>query len=58
MHKFSCPESIAIVGASRERGKVGYEIPSNIILSGYKGDIFPINPSADFILERMRLCGE
>ncbi|MEW6102289.1 MAG: acetate--CoA ligase family protein [bacterium] len=52
MHKFFSPESIAIVGASREKGKVGYEILSNIILSGFKGKIFPINPSADEILER------
>ncbi len=52
MNKFFQPESIAIIGASREKGKVGYEILSNIIQSGYKGRVFPINPSADCILEK------
>lgn len=52
MDNFFKPESIAIVGASREKGKVGYEITSNIIQSGYRGKIFPINPSSPYILEK------
>jgi len=52
MDEFFRPKSIAIVGASREKGKVGYEITSNIIQSGYKGKVFPINPNAAEILGR------
>lgn len=49
LEKFFNPQSIAIVGASRQKGKVGYEILSNIVAAGYEGEIFPINPKADTI---------
>jgi acetyl coenzyme A synthetase (ADP forming)-like protein len=44
------PDSIAIVGAAREEGKLGNIVLRNIISSGYKGKIYPINPKADEIL--------
>ncbi|MEM1683842.1 MAG: acetate--CoA ligase [Ignisphaera sp.] len=44
------PKSVAIIGASREPGKVGHAILKNIIESGYKGEIYPVNPKADKIL--------
>ena len=44
------PKSIAIVGASAQPGKIGYTVVKNIIDSGYKGPIYPINPSAPEIL--------
>lgn len=44
------PESIAIIGASRSPGKVGYEVLSNLIAGGYEGRIVPINPSATDVL--------
>ncbi len=44
------PSSIAVIGASREPGKVGHEILRNILNSGYAGRIYPINPNADEIL--------
>ena len=46
---FLNPQSVAIVGASRTKGKVGYEILTGLIRGGYPGRIFPINPSADEI---------
>ncbi len=49
LKSFFNPQSIAIVGASRQKGKVGYEILTNLIAAGYKGKIFPINPNADII---------
>ena len=49
LEKFFSPQSIAIVGASREKGKVGYEILANLIRAGYAGDIWPVNPKADKI---------
>src|SRR5881409_2621894 len=45
------PSSIAIVGASRHRGKIGYEILRNLILNEYQGTIYPVNPKATSILE-------
>jgi len=49
LESFFNPKSVAIVGASRQKGKVGYEILSNMIEAGYKGKIFPVNPNADSI---------
>lgn len=43
------PRSIAIVGASRKSGKVGYEILAGLIKAGYEGELFPVNPSSDEI---------
>jgi acetyltransferase len=45
------PRSVAVVGASRTEGKLGYAVLSNIIQSGFSGDIYPINPKADEILD-------
>ena len=46
---FFNPKSVAIVGASRQKGKVGYEILSNMLSAGYKGKIYPVNSKADEI---------
>ena len=46
---FFAPKSVAIVGASRDKGKVGYEIVVNMVRDGYAGKIFPVNPKADQI---------
>lgn len=46
---FFNPKSVAIVGASRRKGKVGYEVLANMIGAGYEGKIFPVNPQADTI---------
>lgn len=44
------PESIAVVGASTQPGKIGYTVLDNIIKSGFQGKIFPVNPQAPEIL--------
>jgi acetyltransferase len=44
------PKSIAVVGASRSKGKPGYIILSNIIEDGYTGNIIPVNPAASSLL--------
>ena len=49
LESFFNPQSVAIVGASRQEGKVGYEILANMVQAGYKGGIFPVNPKADEI---------
>jgi len=46
LDSFFKPSSVAVIGASREPGKVGYEILKNILSSGYKGKVYPINPNA------------
>ncbi len=49
LESFFSPKSVAIVGASRQKNKVGYEILANMIGAGYKGKIYPVNPQADTI---------
>jgi acetyltransferase len=46
---FFNPKSIAVVGASRRKGKVGCEVLANMISAGYEGTIFPVNPRAETI---------
>ncbi|HOB29943.1 MAG TPA: acetate--CoA ligase family protein [Bacillota bacterium] len=38
------PESVAVIGASNTPGKIGYAVVRNMMSSGYKGEIYPINP--------------
>ncbi len=47
---FFNPQAVAIVGASRTPGKLGYAVLHNVVRYGYQGSIYPINPSADEIL--------
>lgn len=49
LEKFFNPDSVAIVGASEKKGKVGAEILANIIEAGYKGKIFPVNYKTETI---------
>ena len=44
------PKGIAIIGASATPGKIGHTVVKNLIESGYKDGIYPVNPSADEIL--------
>ncbi|WP_027363577.1 acetate--CoA ligase alpha subunit [Desulfotruncus alcoholivorax] len=46
---FFNPRSVAIAGASQKPGKIGNAILKNIINSGYKGAIYPVNPKAQEI---------
>ncbi|MEM1569438.1 MAG: acetate--CoA ligase [Candidatus Bathyarchaeia archaeon] len=41
------PNSIAIIGASRRTEAVGNRIVRNILDSGFKGPVYPVNPNAD-----------
>jgi acetyl coenzyme A synthetase (ADP forming)-like protein len=50
LDKFFQPQSIAVIGASRNPGKVGYDILKNIMQYGYQGNVYPINPSATEIM--------
>jgi acyl-CoA synthetase (NDP forming) len=39
-----CPRSVAIVGASRNPGKLGYHVLKSLTEGGFQGEVFPINP--------------
>ncbi len=44
------PRSIAVIGASREPVKIGHATLLNVLVSGYPGKVYPINPKADEIM--------
>lgn len=46
MQELFYPDSIAIIGASRNKSKIGSIILHNILKTNYKGDLFLVNPSA------------
>ncbi|HDM22894.1 MAG TPA: acetyl CoA synthetase, partial [Methanomicrobia archaeon] len=43
LEKLFIPQSIAVIGASSKKGKIGYAIMENIIKYGYKGKVYPVN---------------
>jgi len=40
------PNSVAVIGASNRVGTVGHDLFRNILLSGYTGTLYPVNPKA------------
>ena len=44
------PASVAVIGASAERNKVGNIILGNIIESGFQGPLYPINPRYEEVM--------
>lgn len=40
------PKSLAVVGASHRRGSIGAELFHNITAMGFRGPVYPVNPSA------------
>ncbi|HLE93436.1 MAG TPA: acetate--CoA ligase family protein, partial [Sulfuricaulis sp.] len=50
MNRIMKPDSVAVIGASSEEGKIGNAVMKNLINGGYQGAIYPINPKADEIL--------
>jgi acetyl coenzyme A synthetase (ADP forming)-like protein len=43
------PTSIAVVGASRTAGTIGYEIVHNLLRGGFTGAVLPVNPQASSV---------
>jgi acetyl coenzyme A synthetase (ADP forming)-like protein len=52
MNRIMKPDAVAVIGASAEEGKIGNSVMKNLINGGYKGEIYPINPSAAEIMGR------
>lgn len=43
------PRSVAVVGASRDRGSIGFSILDNLLSNRFEGAIYPVNPRAQSI---------
>jgi acetate---CoA ligase (ADP-forming) len=44
------PRGVAVIGASTDPAKLGYQVLNNVIQYGYEGGIYPVNPTAPEIL--------
>jgi len=44
LKKIFCPESVAIVGATKAKGTVPYDIVENILKSDLNGSVYPVSP--------------
>lgn len=44
------PKAVAVMGASRTPGKVGYAVVANLVQGAFEGDIVPVNPSGGEML--------
>lgn len=44
---FFRPRSVAVVGASREPGSLGHRLLDCLLRGGFRGPIYPVNPTAD-----------
>src|SRR6185369_13408863 len=43
------PRAVAVIGVSRRRGTIGGEIFHNLLSFGFKGPVYPVNPTATSI---------
>lgn len=50
VHHFFNPRGVAVVGSMNE-GKLGYELLRQIILGGYRGNLYAVNPKAQGALD-------
>ncbi|HWY72189.1 MAG TPA: acetate--CoA ligase family protein, partial [Burkholderiaceae bacterium] len=50
MNRIMRPKALAVIGASAEDGKIGNSVMKNLINGGYRGQIYPIHPSAAEIM--------
>jgi len=50
LEKFFTPSSVAIIGASHTKGKVGYAVAENFVRESFKGRVYAVNPDTTPIL--------
>jgi len=46
---FFRPRSVAVIGASRNRGGIAGEVFHNLLEFGFNGPVYPVNPKADVV---------
>ncbi len=52
LEAFFAPRSVAVIGASRDPGKVGHAVLRNLLEGTFAGPVHPVNPSGGEILGR------
>lgn len=49
LHDLFYPKSIAVIGASGTKGKLGWNVFTNLVCHNFEGALYPINPRAEEI---------
>ncbi len=49
LDKLFRPRSVAVIGASRRPGSIGWQVLHNLVTGGFEGKVFPVNPNADVL---------
>src|SRR5690606_5643293 len=49
LDKLFRPRSVAVIGASRRPGSIGWQVLHNLITGGFEGKVFPVNPNAEVL---------
>ena len=49
LNNFYYPKSIAIIGASNNPSKAGYQVANNMMRLGFQGNVYFVNPKEDMI---------
>ena len=49
LEPFFRPRSVAVIGASRTPGSIGYRVLQNLITTGFNGPVYPVNPKANVV---------
>lgn len=44
LDKLFRPRSVAVIGASRRPGSIGWQVLHNLVTGGFEGKVFPVNP--------------
>lgn len=50
LDKLLAPASVAVIGASRRIGSLGFDTVEMLLRGGFAGDVYPVNPSYETIL--------
>src|SRR5262249_61592614 len=46
LRSFSYPQSVAVIGASRDPKRVGYRVLEALTKNHFRGAVYPVNPKA------------
>jgi succinyl-CoA synthetase alpha subunit/RimJ/RimL family protein N-acetyltransferase len=49
IERLLAPNSVAVIGAGRQRGGLGHEIVRNLVAGGFDGPVYPVNPTATHV---------
>lgn len=52
LQPFFRPQSVVVIGVSRDPAKLGYGIAQNLVRGGYPGEIYFVNPRGGTLFER------